>query len=116
MSENDLKYTAIMLVTTTPAWLALSHDDRNAFNDKHVNPIFARYIDKVKVRLLDAEAFTGRCTDVILFETADLGQYYFLVEELRDTELFTKPYFIVNDIIIALEEGFVAFEAQTNRN
>lgn len=103
-------YTIIVMMTTRPEWLALNHAERNEFNETYVNPIIARYAEKVRVRLCDAEAFTGRCTDFALFETTDLTQYYYLMEELRDSPLFGKPYFDVNEIIVGLEGGFSSFE------
>lgn len=104
------KYVALVLMRTTPAWLALDHQQRTTFNRQILEPIFARYAGVVEVRLLDVEAFSGRCTDVALFETSDLAQYYFLIEELRDSELFSKPYFEVDEILVGLEGGFLMFE------
>src|SRR5689334_8436721 len=98
-------YVTIVMMSTLPAWLALSSVEREAFNKATIEPIIARYMPRVTVRFMDAEAFTGRCTDIALFETDDLQQYYFLMEELRDTPLFTKPYFAVNEILVGLEGG-----------
>ena len=67
--------------------------------------------DRVRLRYFDAEAFSGKCTDVAMFETEDLQAYYFAVERLRDTPLFSHPYFEVVKIIPAMEDGFRAFEA-----
>lgn len=106
-----MRYTAMMLINTTPAWLSLSPEDRALFNEVHINPILTSYADRVRVRLFDAEAFTGHCTDFALFETEDIQAYYFLVEELRDTALFVVPYFVVQDIIVGIEGGFREFEA-----
>ncbi|HLG76072.1 MAG TPA: hypothetical protein VKX46_06635 [Ktedonobacteraceae bacterium] len=46
---------------------------------------------------------------------ADLKTYYFLIEELRDTAMFTAPYFVVNDVLIGLENGYQAFEETLQR-
>lgn len=77
-------------------------------------PIFEKYADNVNVRFLDAEAFSARCSDIVIFETEDLKQYYFLMEEIRDSKIFTIPYFQINDIIPCIEGGFVAFEKQVH--
>lgn len=43
--------------------------------------------------------------------TADSPEdYYFAIERLRDTALFTTPYFTIIDIIPAFENGYEAFE------
>ena len=58
------------------------------------------------MRWLDAEAFTAECSDVLLAETADLAAWYHLFEMVRDTELFTTPYFRLERIVTGLEDGY----------
>lgn len=94
----------------TPAWLALSRQGRGAYIDESVRPIFARY-PAVRLRFFDAEAFSGRCTDVAMFQTADLRQYYFLIDALRDEAFFGLPYFEVLNIIPAVEDGYLEYDA-----
>lgn len=103
-----MKYVATLMMNTTPAWLALSHEERNAFNRDVVGPIFAKYA--INVRLIDVEAFSGRCTDIALIEFDDMQHYYFLIEALRDSDLFAKPYFEIVDILLGIEGGFRMYE------
>jgi hypothetical protein len=107
-----MKYAILVTMKYTPAWLALPRAERNAFNDKFVNPIFGRYHDRVKVRFFDAEAFSAKASDFALFETGDLKQYYFLMEELRDTPLFTKGYLELCDVLTGIEGGYEEFERE----
>jgi len=58
----------------------------------------------------DAEAFSGRCTDIAVFETDDIGAYSFLIDGLRDTAFFSHPYFEVLDIVPAVEDGYEAYD------
>ena len=108
--EDKKSYAVIVMLTSLPAWLRLSRAERGTFNAKTVTPIFARYADRVSVEWYDAEAFNARCSDVALFRTNDLQQYYFLMEELRDTALFSEPYFELNEVIVALQDGYQSFE------
>lgn len=101
-------------MTTTEAWLRLTRTQRRAFVEKRLNPIFGRYAASVQPRHIDAEAFTARCTDVLILEVSDLRQYYYFMEELRDTEVYTKPYFRVEEIIVGVENGFAEFEEQAS--
>ena len=71
-------------------------------------PILRRYRE-VALRFYDAEAFSGRATDVAVFVTRDLRAYYFLIEALRDTPFLGLPYFEVLDIIPAIENGHVDY-------
>lgn len=105
-------FTIFMLLRSSPAWLALDRPARNAFVEAQVRPIFAAR-PQVSMRYYDAEAFHGRCTDLMVFETSDLIAYNHLVEALRDTDLLGRvPYFQVVDIIPALEDGWKAYETE----
>ncbi len=97
--------TFFMSLRSQPAWLALTRQQRADFIAGTVRPIFARY-STVKLRFYDAEAFSGRCTDLAVFETADLQAYAFLIDALRDTPFFGLPYFEVLDVIPAMENGY----------
>lgn len=101
-----------MMMTATPAWLSLPREERGAFDANVVEPLLERYAERVQVRFFDAEAFTARCSDFVIFTALDLKAYYFLIEELRDTAMFITPYFVVNDVIIGLENGYQAFEEE----
>jgi hypothetical protein len=103
--------TFFMLLRSSPAWLAKARTERAAFIAEHVRPIFARY-PQVRMRFYDAEAFTGRATDVAVFETADLRAYYFLIDALRDTPFLGLPYFEVLDVIPAVEDGYVEYNEE----
>lgn len=103
------RYTFFMLLRSTPDWLRLGRDQRQRFLADHVRPVFARY-PAVSLRFYDAEAFSGRCTDVAVFESDDLQAYTFLIDGLRDTAFFAQPYFEVLDIVPAVEDGYVEYD------
>ena len=103
--------TVFLHLRATPAWLALSRTDRAAFIDGTVRPLFARHPPRAS-RLFDAEAFSARCSDILMIETDDLAAYGFLIDALRDTAFFGQPYFEVVEVIPALEDGHVAYDRQ----
>lgn len=103
--------TFFMSLRSQPAWLALSRQQRADYIAAHVRPVFATY-PQVRLRFYDAEAFSGRCTDMAVFVTADLRAYGFLVDALRDIAFFGLPYFEVLDVIPALEDGYVDYNAE----
>ena len=102
-------HTVFMLLQSQPDWLRLSRAERRRFVADEIAPLLARH-PEVGLRFYDAEAFCGRCTDVAVFETADLRAYRFLVDGLRDTPFFSQPYFTVVDIVPAVEDGHVEYE------
>ncbi len=93
-----------MLVHTTPEWLRLAPAERFAFVDDTIRPLLARH-PAVSMRFFDAEAFSARYTDMLLWETDDLLAYGAVVEELRETP-FWDTYFEVVDIVPAVENGY----------
>lgn len=113
MSEAGINYTVFMLLRTTPDWLRLARDARSTIAEEAFG--FALKDGKVAFSYHDAEAFSGRATDVAVFKTADLYAYYTVVERLRDSKLFTVPYFEVVDIIPTIEDGYRRFEEDEAR-
>lgn len=104
-----MNWTVFMLVRTAPAWLELDRQSRAKIAEDSIAPALEGL--DVTTRFFDAEALSGRCTDIVVFETEHIEAYYFAVERLRDSALFTVPYFEVVDIIPAIEGGFKAFES-----
>lgn len=113
MSEPVL--TFFMSLRSQPSWLAFTRQQRADFIAEVVQPIFARH-PAVKLRFYDAEAFSGRCTDMAVFETSDLRAYAFLIDALRDTPFFGLPHFEVLDIIPAMENGYRDYDAAMGVN
>jgi Darcynin, domain of unknown function len=97
-------YTIFMLVKTTNDWLALLPAERFAFLDTDINPILQVH-PTVKMRFFDAEGFNSRVTDVVVWETADLGQYSAVVERLRESRFWGR-YFDVVEIIPGVENAY----------
>lgn len=96
------QYTYFVHMNATPAWLSLSPEDRHQFVNQTLHPIFQRY-PHVTLKLYDAEAFTASCSDIAVFETEDTDDYTALMDNLRNSEIFTAPYFEIIDIIPAIE-------------
>jgi hypothetical protein len=92
------RYTFFMLLRSAADWLKLGRAEQQRFPAEHVQPVY------------DTEAFSGRCTDIAVFETADLQAYTFLIDGLRDTAFFSHPYFEVLDIVPAIEEGYAVYD------
>lgn len=103
-------FTIFVLLKTTTAWLRLERSERNKIADDVFSQLFQD--ESITLRMFDAEAFTTKCTDVAMFQTEDMKQYYFLIERLRDSILITHPYFEIIEIIPTIEDGFRLFEAQ----
>jgi len=59
--------------------------------------------------MYDVEAFSADCSDIIVYETDALKEYQFMIDAIRDTEIFTVPYFEIVRILPAVEDGFVDY-------
>jgi len=111
MSEangTETSWVIVVQLIALPAWLALTREQRRTIADRIGGE--ARQHRDVRVRWLDAEAFTADSSDVLLAETSDLTAWYHLFEMLRDTELFTTPYFRLVRIATCIEDGYRAYE------
>ncbi len=49
----------------------------------------------------------ARCSDIAIFEVADLNDYAALINALRNTKLYTVPYFDIVDFLLAKKADFV---------
>lgn len=99
-----------LLLTITPAWLSLSRDERRAAVAEHVAPLLAKHRATTSVRWYDAEAFSANPTDLAVIDTTSLQDWYDLYEGLRDSPLWTVPYFRTEQVILAVEQGFRDYE------
>jgi dolichyl-phosphate-mannose--protein O-mannosyl transferase len=102
-TTKELTQTYFMLVKTTNTWLQLPVKERFKFKENIITPILEKY-STVKMRFFDSEAFSGRVTDILMWETANIIDYQFLIDELRETP-FWGTYFEVVEIIPAIEDG-----------
>ncbi|MDR3514079.1 MAG: darcynin [Caulobacteraceae bacterium] len=106
-----MKTTIFMLLNALPQWLSLDRAARRAFHAQSLAPILNAH-PQTRLRYYDAEAFSGRCSDIAVFETENLLDYSDLIEDLRDTAFFGAPYYQVVDIIPAIEEGYLDYDAR----
>ena len=104
-----MKTTYFMLLNALPAWLGLERTARREFHTRVLAPILAAH-PATTLRYYDTEAFSGRCSDIAVFETEDPRDYSDLVEELRDCAFFAAPYYQLVDIIPALENGYLDYD------
>ncbi len=103
-----MNWTVFVLLRATPQWLSHTMEERNAIASEWLGE--AMTDARVQMQFYDAEAFSGRCSDVAVFETEDLQAYYFTMERLRNTTMIAKPYFDIVDIIPAIKDGFQTFQ------
>lgn len=108
-SNHQTEFTVFMLLTALPQWLSLSRKERQQYREENLLPILAEFTD-VAVNVYDAEAFSANCSDILVFTTKNLTRYYHLIEHLRDSLIFSKPYFQVNMIIPAIRDGYLQLE------
>ncbi|RQS71261.1 hypothetical protein DID96_13860 [Burkholderia sp. Bp8963] len=104
MDHSTRRYNVFVLLKTTPAWLAMSRSHRDGLSAAIMETALTG--TDVRVSHFDAEAFSGRCTDVAQFEASDLRTFYGVMERLRDSALFSVPYFEVVDIIPSIRNGY----------
>lgn len=106
-TSKELNHVYFMLVKTTTTWLQTPIKERFGFLETTIAPILKKH-PSVKMRFFDSEAFSGRFTDVLMWETAEVQEYQFLVEKLRET-LFWGTYFEIIEIVPAIENAYALY-------
>jgi len=105
------RYTFFIHMNATKEWTSLTEAERNSYFTETLKGIFLTY-PSVLVRLYDAEAFSAKCTDIAVCETEILEDYNLLVEDLRNSEMFSVPYFEVVDVFPTIEDDFKSITSE----
>jgi hypothetical protein len=108
--SHKITYTIVVCYDFAKEWLDKSREQRKAFETDHVAPILMKYAGRLKRRAYDAESFTTEFSDFMLIETDDLPAYYFMIEELRQSPLFTQGLASIKKIFMGIEDGYHTFE------
>lgn len=101
-------FCAVVFLSFEPAWLGLTRKERAVWAER-VGGICERH-PKVPVSWFDADAFAGGHSDFVICRFTDLRDYHFLWEELRDTELFSRPWVRIANVALGMERGYEAYE------
>lgn len=113
MNDLAMNHTYFVLLRALPAWLRLSREERKTLADEHMGAALASSKGLLTMRYFDAEAFSAPCSDVMMVETQAPKHHHFFMEQLRDSPLFSVPYFEVLNIVSTIEDGYQAYEAQS---
>jgi len=105
-------YCIFLGYTFTPAWLAMPRTERSRFQAEGIEPILAKYADRLTLRHYDAEEFSTDPTDFAVITTDDLAAYYFFIEEPRDSPLISGGLAELRAIHIGVADGYRRFERQ----
>jgi len=108
--QNETPFTVLLLMNATPAWLTLTRQQRALFVQHQITPIFKKTSRHVRVRLYDSEYFHAKVSDYMIVETDDFYQYKLFIEMLRDTKIYSEPYFTIVDIVPGQENAFKQFD------
>ncbi|MBT9384012.1 hypothetical protein KM176_09100 [Pseudooceanicola sp. CBS1P-1] len=92
--------TYFLLLTALPAFLAIPRTRRDAAAWEAVAAS-----GLTGVRFFDAEAFSARCSDVMMVEGMTPEAFHRAIEHLRDGPVFTTPWFRLEDVVVTLENG-----------
>ncbi|MHA7777555.1 darcynin family protein [Roseibium sp. M-1] len=111
---RPLPMAAIVYLAFEPAWLALSREERGRFAAK-IGGILACH-QKVTFEWFDADALAGGFSDFAICRFCDMRAYHHLWEELRDTEIFARPFARIVNVTIGIENGFRDYEATMATN
>ena len=107
-TDKPFAFAAVVRLAFEPAWLALPRPERRTWAGR-VSDLCARY-PKVSLTWYDSDALGSGYTDFVICRFTDFAGYHFLWEELRDLELFSRPYVRIVDVTLGIERGYEAYE------
>lgn len=107
-SPRPLPLVAIVYLAFEPAWLALSRPERTQYAAA-IAAIVARH-PEVTLEWVDADAMSGQFSDFVICRFSDMRAYHHLWEELRDTEIFARPFARIVRVSTGITDGFKDYE------
>ena len=113
--STQLTYTIVLCYNFAREWLDKTREERKRFEKDYVAPILVKYDGRLRRRAYDAEAYTAEFSDFMIIDTEDLPAYYFMIEELRQSPLFTSGLATIEKIFMGIEDGYHTFEQATGQ-
>ncbi len=113
---NQKPFTILLLMNATPSWLRLSREERGSYFENSIVPLFQQVSKEVTIRLFDSEYFHAKVSDFMIVTTENINDYQLLIELLRDSKIYSEPYFLIRDIIIGQENRFEDFNDHLIKN
>lgn len=102
-----MSHAAFLLLTATPAWLALDGRERERIVANELRPILDRHRRAVSARYYDTEAYTARASDLLMLEFDHPGAHAKLIDELRSSPMFGVPYFKLEDLLVGQQAAWL---------
>lgn len=102
-----MSHAGFLLLTATPAWLALDRPGRERVVAKELQPILDRHRHAVSARYYDMEAYTARASDLLMLEFDHPGAHAKLIDELRSSPMFSVPYFNLEDLLVGQQAAWL---------
>lgn len=102
-----MSYVAFLFLTATPDWLVLTEQERDRVVAEELQPALAHHRDAVRIRYYDTEAYSARASDVVMLEFDTPGAHAKLIDELRSSPIFSKPYFILEELLVGEQAGWL---------
>jgi Darcynin, domain of unknown function len=99
--------TFFMLLKATAHWQTLDAAARHEVFDEALATVFNSYPD-LRMSHYAATALPGRCTDVVVWETADVSQYHDAIDALSEQAFFGTPLFEIVEVIAGVEDADTA--------
>jgi hypothetical protein len=102
--------TYFMLLKATEHWRALDRAAQRDGLDQTLMMVFNGY-PALRMSHYESNAPDGHCTDVVVWETRDAGQYRSAIDALHTEPFFGTPWFEIVDVVSAVEDDADEVEA-----
>jgi hypothetical protein len=107
-----METTIALFVRFSRSWQAKPRAERQELEARHLRPLLASYSTQLAIRSFNSLGFDPRFSHLVLISAPELKNYYYFIEELRDSFLLAQGYLEVTRIVLGYEDGYPQFDQE----
>ncbi|MBC8945923.1 MULTISPECIES: darcynin family protein [Xenorhabdus] len=100
-----MKYVIIWTLILHQKWNALNRNERKKLQNEHLPEILKKYSSSISLRTIDTEGFTAEFQDFVIIETENLSDYYCMLQDMRNTRVFSEGYLNISKVFMGIENA-----------
>ncbi|PHM48296.1 darcynin family protein [Xenorhabdus miraniensis] len=106
-----MKYVIIWTLIFHQKWNALTRYERKKLQNEHLPEILKKYSSSISLRTIDTEGFTAEFQDFVIIETENLSDYYCMLQDMRNTQVFSEEYLSISKVFMGIENAHEIYNA-----
>ncbi|AYA40611.1 hypothetical protein HZS38_09465 [Xenorhabdus nematophila] len=105
-----MKYVIIWTLVFHDKWNALTRNERKKLQNTSLPEILEKYHSTISLRTIDTEGFTAEFQDFVIIETENLSDYYCMLQDMRNTLVFSEKYLSISKVFMGIENAHEIYD------